>query len=91
MHELIRILSEKYGMVSKRDSFQETFEQDEFAVSSYDGSICEIYFKENHMKQILELMKEIRRLGNSLSEIKIREYEEKEFEQDYMDFSEYDE
>ena len=67
------ILNEKYGIILKKDSFEESFEEDEFVVSSFDDTICEIYFKDQHIQQALELIRDIRQIGKTLPKREVTE------------------
>lgn len=73
MHSLVDILKEKFGIVKKTDSMEETFEDSEFAVSSFDGSTSEIYLSNDHVKDVCKLIKSIRDIGPSLPTFEVRD------------------
>lgn len=96
-YEYIKNMGELANLISKRLNIQnkssecdnEVYEEDEFVIS-YTGSECIVYFVDNHMTHLLELIEYIKQVENSLSETELKEpeidfpliddgYEEQEF------------
>lgn len=85
MTELTNILSQRYSIPIKSDSPKEVFDEDEFMTCWFDDSICEIYFKEENLPLILEIIRYCRQIENELSKKEI-----KEVDFDYSDNDEED-
>lgn len=66
MNTLLELLTQKFGILRKNNNDDtEVFDEDEFA-TNVDNSSCEIYFSEEHFEDILEQIKYIRSVGDSL-------------------------
>lgn len=85
MTELANKISQKYDIPIKLDSREEVFDVDEFITCWFDDSTCEVYFKEENLPKILEIIRYCRDIQYELSK-----YEIKEVDFDYSDNDEED-
>lgn len=74
MNELANILSKKYNMPKKEDSFEEKYQENEFIFSQCDRCSCLIYFTDEHFPQILEMIQYIRDIAHTLPTFESKEW-----------------
>lgn len=79
MNKLADILFQKYGIIKKSHQLEESFNENEFTIS-YDDSMCEIYFTDDNIEQIVDKIKYIKDVSPTLPT-----FESKEFDYDFDD------
>lgn len=83
MNRLASMLTKKYGIQIKRDSFDEEFGEDEFAVCTGD-STCEIYYTDEHIEQMLEHIGYIKSIEEQLPIFEVPDPDLIDWEEEYQ-------
>lgn len=74
MEVLANIVSDKYKIPRKIEDIHEEYMDEEFIIPGCDKTSCTIYFKDEHLPQILDQIKYIKEIAHTLPTFESREW-----------------